>query len=167
MTIVVEDGTGKSNAVSYASATVADTYWAAEADDVWGGLSVAEKEAALVKATREIERLYATRFVGTRVTLEQALSWPRDSAISADGLNLIACVPQQVIAATVELAKTAVTEDLRATDNPADVVSDTIKVGPIEISTGYSSGRADARVRTSLLLAPVITGAATLRVRRT
>lgn len=166
MTIVVEDGTGKSNAVSYVSVADADTYWAAESDDVWSGFSTAEKEVALVRATREIDRLYAVRFVGVRSSSAQSLCWPRQQATTVDGIAIVADVPQQVIDATIELARTATLEDLRATDNPLDVTGETIKVGPIELSTDYASWRVDVRSRISTILAPVIGGASTIKVRR-
>lgn len=166
MTIVVEDGTGKSNAVSYASASDADTYWAAESDETWSSFSTAEKESALVRATRELDRLYSVRFVGVRASSTQSLCWPREQAATVDGIAIVAAVPRQVIDATIELARTATTEDLRATDNPLDVTAETVKVGPIELSTDYASWRVDARARISTILAPVIGGPSVIRVRR-
>lgn len=167
MTITVETGAGLSNAVSYVSTADADAYWAAEADVTWSGYPTAEREAALVRATREIDRLYSTRFIGIRTSLTQALAWPRSSATTSDGLEIVASVPIQVKTAVIELARSAAAGDLRLVSDPADVSSETIKVGPIEISTDYAARKASAYDRIALLLAPVTRGASAVRVHRT
>jgi hypothetical protein len=167
MTIVVENGTGLADAVSYASAADADTYWLSEADETWSGFSTAEKEIALVRATREIEALYSARFIGQRNSTAQALSWPRTNAVDRDGLLREGEVPAPVALATIELARTTATEDPRTTADVSDVASETIKVGPIELSTDYTDARVSARKRIEQLLASVIVGGMSQRLHRT
>lgn len=77
MAIVVEDGTGFSNAQSYSSVTAADTYHAARGNASWAALAVTAKEQALVKATDAIDDRYATRWHGDVFAEGQALDWPR------------------------------------------------------------------------------------------
>src|SRR5574338_242170 len=103
MAIVAEDGTGKANAVSFVTVSDADTYFTAEGNEDWSDLSTAEKEKLLVSATRSIERDYATKFIGVRKSLAQALSWPR-LASDANGFDLSGSVPREVKIATYELA---------------------------------------------------------------
>lgn len=167
MTIVVEDGTGLATAVSYASVLTADTYWSAELDETWSGFSTSEKEIALIRATREIEALYANRFVGQRNSIAQALSWPRTDAVDRDGLLRDGQVPTPVLIATIELARTTATEDPRTTSDTSDVLAEKIKVGPIELSTDYADVRVSARKRVDELLTPVISGGLSLKLHRT
>lgn len=78
MAIVVEDGTAKSDAESYASVADADTYLAARGYTLWANeMSEAEKEQALRRATDYMEQAYTTRWTGYRKTTTQALVWPR------------------------------------------------------------------------------------------
>ena len=105
MTLIVEDGTGKSDAESYVS--VADC--AAYADE--RGLSFAESpapdaEAALRRATAWLDGAYAGRWPGDRLNgRSQSLQWPRSLAYDQDGLLIDdASVPAEVISATCEAA---------------------------------------------------------------
>jgi hypothetical protein len=77
MTLVKEDGTGMSNANTYASVADGDSYHEAHlyASD-WTGATTATKEAALAMATRLIDGSY--QFNGFKYTTEQALQWPRE-----------------------------------------------------------------------------------------
>ena len=51
MTLVIEDGTGKSNAESYISVADADTYHSNRGNTDWAALTTAEKERLLRIAT--------------------------------------------------------------------------------------------------------------------
>jgi hypothetical protein len=83
MTLVKEDGTGLSNANSYASVADCDAYHEGHlyASD-WTGATTATKEAALVMATRLIDGSY--QFNGYKYTNEQSLQWPRERAHNPD-----------------------------------------------------------------------------------
>ena len=83
LTLIKEDGTGRSDANSYADAAEGDTFHEGHlyATD-WTGASGTTKAAALVLATRLIDAYY--QFRGFKVRDAQALQWPRDSARDDD-----------------------------------------------------------------------------------
>jgi len=78
MALVVEDGTGLSNAESYISVADADIYIAAYkgADATWDDATDAAKEIAARQATQYIDGLY--NWIGEPETSTQALDWPRN-----------------------------------------------------------------------------------------
>jgi hypothetical protein len=83
--MIVEDGTGRPDANSYASVAASDVYhdghlYAAD----WTGASTGTKEKALIMATRLIDALH--RFRGFRANNVQALQWPRSLARDDDKL---------------------------------------------------------------------------------
>ncbi len=100
--LIVEDGTGLSNANSYASLEEADTYHSLRGNSLWTGED-SVKEAALIRATSSIDGMYARYWPGTRATKEQALDWPRVDAYDRDGY-LETGLPRQVVNATIEAA---------------------------------------------------------------
>ena len=82
LVLIVEDGTGKAAANGYVSVADADAYFEGRADPVgvtglfdWSAQSTANKEKAIVSATRMIDAY--CRFYGHRAGSEQALQWPR------------------------------------------------------------------------------------------
>ena len=79
MSLIVEDGTGRADAESYASVSVADAYHTARGNTAWAALATtALKEAALRKATDYLGQTYGLRWKGYRMTTTQALDWPRE-----------------------------------------------------------------------------------------
>lgn len=103
MSIVVEDGTGKTEANSY----VARADWIAYCAD--RGLTSANTtagDAALIRATAAIDALYGPRFMGFKVNgRNQALQWPRVAAYDAAGYVINdASVPPEIVHATFEAA---------------------------------------------------------------
>jgi hypothetical protein len=109
MALVVEDGSGKSNAQSFASVADADAYAAARGYSDWTGDATA-KETALTKAADFLCRYYS--FIGTKKTKAQALAWPRADATDIDGFTHDSEVPVEVKNANIELARRALTADL-------------------------------------------------------
>lgn len=90
MPLVVEDGTGKADAVSYQDAASVTAYLTARGlGAVWNALTDAERDIACVLSTDYLDN--AERFVwrGTRLIAGQALAWPRTNAIDDDGRALI------------------------------------------------------------------------------
>ena len=81
---VVEDGTGKSDAVSYVTLAEADEYHARRNNATWLALTHGQKEAALVNATTYMAQKYRLRWKGDRVSSTQALDWPRNFVQYAD-----------------------------------------------------------------------------------
>ena len=102
MALIVEDGTGKSNANSYVSVDDARA-WASDR-----GLVLPTDDAGLssylIQATDFIGS-YENQFKGSRTTpATQALSWPRECVdlFGADLPNNV--IPQQLIAAQIQAA---------------------------------------------------------------
>lgn len=134
MALVVEDGSAKADAESYASVADADTYLVARGYTLWASeMSEAEKEQALRRATDYMEQSYGTRWAGYRKTDTQALAWPRydvprpdtDGAYVADDI-----VPAEVRNACCLLAFKAASGDL-SPDLDQPVTEKT--VGPITV----------------------------------
>lgn len=163
MAIVVEDGSGIVDAVSYATAAVADAYHSARGNSAWTGDTTA-KEAALIRATTYVDGVYRLRFLGHIATLTQGLEWPRAYAWTSDrGILPSNAVPRAVIHATCECA-------LREIEAPGSlspdfvpgeqVVSET--VGPLSVDYAGSAGSAPAGdpmprlVAVDRLLAPLL-----------
>jgi hypothetical protein len=76
LTLIKEDGSGLSNANSYASAADGDSYHDGHLyASAWTGAVTGTKEAALVMATRLLDSHFT--FNGFRRLSTQALMWPR------------------------------------------------------------------------------------------
>lgn len=106
MALIVEDGTGLSNAESYISVVDADTYHANRNNEAWSDYSTAEKEAALRKATQYIDGRWGRRFAGEMWSMSQALCWPRTPTDWPDEIPLPlqhACAEVALRAAAAEL----------------------------------------------------------------
>ncbi len=136
--LIVEDGTGLTNADSYATVAYADTYHENRGNIAWD--TVADKEAALRKATDFMVGKYRLRWAGVRKTLGQALDWPRDivPVVDKPGRYIAyysnTIVPVEVMNACVSLALRAATAELLADQEQRKV---SVTVGPI--STTYDS----------------------------
>lgn len=103
MVLIVEDGTGKSDAESYVSAANCEAYASSR------GLTFTDNasgEAALRRATGWLDATYMARWPGVRVHgRNQALQWPRTGAEDIDG-NPIGDdeIPAELIDALCEAA---------------------------------------------------------------
>lgn len=76
--MILEDGTGCTDATSYGTIEGADSYHAARGNRLWSECtSTGDKEAALVRGADYLERAYSRLWPGTRATLRQRLSFPR------------------------------------------------------------------------------------------
>jgi len=118
LTIVKEDGTGKSNANTYADVTDGDAYFEGHLyASIWTDATTATKGAALVMATRLVDSQF--QFNGFKAHDTQALQWPRErcpdpdrNLVSASTLSPIltnfvpsTVVPKGVAAAVCEMAR--------------------------------------------------------------
>ena len=74
MTLIIEDGTGKSNSNTYASDAEYVAYAAARGRTI--ATSAANREIQLIKSMDYIEG-HRAKFKGTKNTQAQALQWPR------------------------------------------------------------------------------------------
>lgn len=128
MALIVEDGSGKANAESYASVAAATIYHANFGNAAWDNADSDIQESALRRATSYIDTNY--RFKGERHSAEQALSWPRYGVV-VDGYELAEiAIPSRLVHATCELALRALTGGLM--DDVAAQYVESVKVGPIE-----------------------------------
>lgn len=111
MTLIVEDGTGVTNADAYVSVSEADSYFSARNNSVWSSKTTAEKEAAILYATIYLDANFL--WIGHLKSYEQSLGWPRAWAYDCEN-RLISqdSVPLKVKHATCELALIATSRSL-------------------------------------------------------
>lgn len=102
MTIIVEDGTGLSNANAYVSVADVSSY-ATDRGLTFAGATAAQ-EQAITKTTDYIDSYF--KFLGTRVTATQALAWPRTGVTDRyEGYAIPSnIIPQVMKKAVCELA---------------------------------------------------------------
>lgn len=150
MAFTVETGAGLAAANAYVSVADADAYFADRGDPTaWSGATDPAKQAAIVKATDYIEKRFGHRFVGTKGSSTQALSWPRDNAYDRDGFLLADDeVPTKVANATAEYALRAIAATLMPdptinVDTAGQIVRKHEKVGPIERELEYQGSGGD------------------------
>lgn len=147
MSLVVEDGSGLSNAESYVSVADCDAYFVARGSTVWTAslpASTTTKEIALRLATQALEVTYYGRWLGQRINQTMSLSWPRYGVCDPDGYELSSsAVPQRIKDATCELALRQVNGDTLIPDvsEPGDIEAESVTVGPISVSTEYAGGK--------------------------
>lgn len=132
MALVVEDGTGVSNADAYAAIATVDAYATARALTAWTG-TTAVKEAAIKEATVYLDTSYAWK--GAIESETQALAWPREGVIDKEGREVTG-LPQRVIDACCELAVMKITAALVTSRSEAEVQSMT--AGAVSIT--YARG---------------------------
>lgn len=149
MPLIVENGTGLANAESYISVADATTYHANRGNAAWAALaSDTVREQMLRKATDYMEAEYRDRWGGYRVTVTQALSWPRYEVPIKDAASFYGAlgsyyasdaVPAIVANACAELALRAAAAELMP-DTERAVSRET--VGPITVE--YEAGSLQA-----------------------
>lgn len=131
MKIIVEDGTGLKDAVSYVSVAFADDYFLMRGNQTWATLDSDKKAQYLVLASDYVSIRF--RYKGKTLNAEQALQFPRKDI----GL------PINVMKATCEYAIRAIdgnlAPDLIRDDSGLQYTSKKEVIGPIEESYGLSS----------------------------
>jgi hypothetical protein len=93
---IVEDGSGKSDAVSLCSMLDANSYHAKRGNSEWSNFSQGCRKSLLVRATDYLEQAYRLRWKGTRVTATQSLSWPRIYVEREDYYVTLGSPPQNI-----------------------------------------------------------------------
>lgn len=78
--IVVEPGTGSAASNSYLSVADAAIYHENMGNATWAASLTADKETALIRATKSLDSIYNGSWKGTKFSSTQALAWPRDYA---------------------------------------------------------------------------------------
>lgn len=101
--VVAEDGSGLPDANSFINAAYADSYHANRLNTYWATLTADQKASCLIKASDYIDKRFLRFFRGTRMTRDQALSWPRISAFDDDRFILTG-VPERLKKAAAEYA---------------------------------------------------------------
>ena len=160
MSLIVEDGSARADAESFASVDQADAHHTARGNSLWLTITATEKEQALRRACDYMEQMYRTKWKGARLTVTQSLDWPRiDVQLDDVGVGRLAAyvptnvVPVQVVQACCEMAFKAAQGEL-APDLQRQVIAKT--VGPIR--TEYAQGTPEyVRYRSiDLLLRPLL-----------
>lgn len=156
MAIVVEDGTARADAESYASVAEATAYATKLGNTAWGAAATdALREAALRRATRYLDGRYHGRWPGYRRTSAQRLDWPRTDAVdssdwpipSSGALAVPAALKDACCeAALLELASPGVL----APQAQGSVAAKTVQAGPVSTSTTYA-GSAPLRATVTAL----------------
>jgi hypothetical protein len=167
MALVVETGTGSATAESYISVADATTYHANRGNSPWALLTTAQMEESLRRATDYMEQVYRMRWLGYRVTITQALSWPRDEVQRLD-LTLLNqysyyennAVPPEVKNACAELALKAASAELLP-DLTQGVVMERVDV--LQIEYDKYSPQSPRYTAIDRLLAPFLSGSSVSR----
>lgn len=142
--IIVENGTGIEAANSYESVASFDAFHALRQNDEAADKTVAEKEAALVRATDYIEA--HARAQGAPLSLSQGLQWPVEGSTA---------VPRQVRSATLILALYALRGPL-ASPAVRGIKSKSVKAGSVETETVFDDAApTDPYPEITAMLAPV------------
>lgn len=143
MTIIVEDGTGLPDANSYVDVEYATNY----ATSIGAEFDPTD-EASLVSATQAMDLLYGSKYLGTKLTADQALLFPRTDFVDDNGFTRSG-IPVELKKATVEAA-IAQQAGVTLVSNPSRdqvLTRKTSKVGDLEQTFEY----ADAATSTSQL----------------
>jgi len=147
MTLVVEDGTGLSNAESYASVAFAAAYHASRGNSTWD--DVDDPEVALRKATDYMEATYRLKWKGYKKVVTQALSWPRTYVDQPDWQGYAGyvdsdSVPTLIAQVCCELALRTVSGDELIPDLSPEDFAKRVKVGSLEVE--YAEGGVNSKV---------------------
>ena len=144
MTFSVEDGTGKSDAVSYATVAQYKAYCDLRGID-YATLSDTQIEQILVKGTDAITAIYQMKWSGYRKTYTQALDFPRYMCeVKGRSLTIVYVanniVPNEVINATILMANDSLVLDSLVPNIERGVVKESIGRNAISVEYDkYSS----------------------------
>jgi hypothetical protein len=158
---IVEDGTGKADAISLCSVADADSYHSQRGNSDWTQLTCGAKKALLIKATDYIGEAYRLRWQGSRVSETQALDWPRAYVSRADAYSTTEFyypsdeVPKEVKNACALLALKANSAELAA-DLTQTVIRE--KVDVLEVEYDQNSPQYVRYRAVDNLLRPFLTG---------
>lgn len=165
MALIVEDGTGMSDAESYLSVADISAVLARTGEDAaWLALaSDTVREQVARKAMRALEN--ERTFRGEKKTQGQALEWPRDDAEDDDGyLYANTEIPAKLKEALALLCAAAAVPgtDLQPTvTQPGRVQQKSIRVGKIAIATAYEGSQSQVTFHRKVesLLSELVEGA--------
>jgi hypothetical protein len=152
MTLVIEDGSGKTNAQSYVSVADVEAYGV-----IYGLTTTGITEALVMRAMRYLEGNYYERWIGLKRTEEQALAWPRAWATRRDGYTQSeSTIPVEIKNAVCALAIRAIsTPDLSPDLTRADSAMEE-EVGPIRVRYMTNAPTVTIFRDVELMLRPVL-----------
>lgn len=136
MAFTVEDGTGLANSNSYASVEFADAYFADRGNQNWSGLTVENKQFALVAASDYIEARFGDYIAGEPLVTDpyQAMVFPRDCFVG---------IPVTLQKATVEYANrasvAALAPDIEVDPSGYQISERLEMVGPIQEKISFAT----------------------------
>lgn len=174
MSLIVETGSGLTNANSYISVADADTYVADHGNEsVWTAATTAQKEAALRNATQYIDLQYGSKFKSSKTNIDsgsrQALQFPRIAVTDDDGyLYDDDEMPDCLKHATVEAAlRILAGDDLLGVLDSATIQSESSSVGPLSESITYVGGKPAVKRYPKIyaLLKPIINDTGNMMLR--
>ena len=161
MSIIIEGGTGKSDAESFISVETASAYFTARGVTTWDALDEGEatvnREAALRKATDYLTAVYRGRWEGVRYTETQALDWPRAGVVRDSWSVDTDEIPVEVQNAEAELALKSAMATL-LDDQTQAVVKE--RVGVIEVEYNPNSPATTRYKQIESMLRPYLNGVA-------
>ena len=144
--IVVEEGSGNSDANSYTSVGKADTFLEIEGpSSEWDALDVAGKGLMLARASRLIDRY--SDFTGEPQTNTQALGWPRvhafDYGVPSECDRSIPSgeVPESLQVATVLLAEALASGEF-SSKTPGEGKVQSLSIPDLSVSLSGAAGPA-------------------------
>ena len=154
MSLICEDGSGKSDSESYISVADASSYHTARGNTAWAALATdALREAALRRATDYMRQAYRSRWQGYKVNEDQALDWPRYD-VEVEGYAVDSdIVPTEIKNACAELALKASAAELNP-DLTQGVLSE--QVGSIAVTYDKSSPQNVRYKAVDAILAPYL-----------
>lgn len=123
--MIVEDGTGLTDADSYVSVVFADNYFSTRGVASWASLTETQKEQSLIRATDYIDNIF--QWCGKKATAEQSLRFPRANLKDYEGIEIVGvptALKQAVCDVAIESSKG--TELFEVAEQNGDVVSETI-----------------------------------------
>ena len=134
LTLTKEDGSGLANANAYADAVDGDAYHDGHLyATAWVGATLADKEKALVMASRLIDAEF--QFNGTRTNAVQGLQWPRKDCHDPDGETEL---PPDVVPPAVQHAICELARELLIADRTAAPAGEGLKYyNNVGVQTGY------------------------------
>lgn len=131
LSLVVEDGTGKTDADSYVSLPDADAYFQARRNTDWLSSDPFRKEAALRQARVVLDGRYG--WPGVARYEEQALDWPRAGAYDDEDREVAwDSVPRRVKDAQCEMALMALSGALLP-PTARGGETESVKLGPLSV----------------------------------
>jgi hypothetical protein len=159
MSLNVETGSGAANSESFASVADALAYHAARGNATWATIATTQQEQALRRATDYLEQTYSSIWLGSRVSKEQALSFPRYGILINGFAILSSEIPKILINACCEMAIKAAQGELSA-DLERSVLKE--KVASLEVTYDQYSLQSKRYVAIDNMLKPLYGGRSSL-----